>query len=177
MSSVPSPESWLEPGHETGLVISAQQGCVESYWELMQHYGRPLYRMAFALTRDREQAALITLNALVQGWRNLKHLPLGRPFLPWLLRSTRALVVGQRRRGETEGTAAAPRGRAAVFHSAFSDLSVDEQMILALSVVERLPHGAIGLVLDLPPHKALSRLSAAQERLRGRVTARQGGGA
>lgn len=176
MASVPSPESWMEPGREAGLVLSAQQGGFESYWELMQHYGRPLYRMAFALTRDREQAGLITLNALIEGWRNLKHLPVGRPLLPWLLRSVRALVVRQRRRADPPpATEAASRGRAAVFHAAFSELSTDEQMILALSVVERLPHGAIGLALEVPAHKALSRLSAARERLRARVSARQGG--
>ena len=178
MGSVPSSGSWMESGREAGLVLSAQQGSVESYWELMQHYGRPLYRMAFALTRDREQARRIAGDAFVQGWTTLRHFPIGRPLLPWLLRSVRALVVAQRRRGAADaGAGRALRGRAAVFDAAFSELSIDEQILLVLSVVERLPHGAIGLTLEVPPHRALSRLSAAQEHLRSRVAARQGGDA
>jgi len=180
VGSSPGVDTWMESGREAGLVLSAQQGSVESYWELMEHYGRPLYRMAFALTRDREQAGLTTLSALVQGWKNLKHLPVGRPYLPWMLRNLRALVVGQRRRGEA-GAGAKPeaplRGRAAAVHGAFLELSIDEQMIIALSVMERLSYGAIGHTLDLPAHKALSRLSAARERLRARVAARLGGDA
>ena len=64
-----------------------------------------------------------------------------------------------------------------MFHSAFAELSVDDQMIIALSVVERMQYAEIGMALEVPAHTALSRLSAARERLRARVSGRPRGDA
>ena len=175
MASVPSPGLWMEAGREAGLVLSATQGSVESYWELMEFYQRPLYRLAFALTRDRDEAAEVTRDTLVQGWRQLKHFQVGHPFLPWLLRTLRGLSVAARRRRAGEPLTMAGDQRARDFHAAFAELSVNEQLVLALGAVERLPHHAMGVVLEVPAHTALSQLSAARERLRVHVEARARG--
>ncbi len=177
MASAPSPGWWMEAGYEAGLVLSAQQGHVDSYLELMEHYCRPLYRLAFALTRDRELARLMTQDALIQAWKTLRHFPVGQPFPPWLLRNVRNLAIAQRRRGltETPAAGAGARSRAAVFRAAFADLGVDDQLVLALSAVEGLPYAALAAALDVKPHTALSKLSAARDRLRNGVAARQGG--
>jgi RNA polymerase sigma-70 factor (ECF subfamily) len=178
MASVPSPGLWMEAGREAGLVLSATQGSFESYWELMEHYQRPLYRLAFALTRDRDDAAQVTHETLIQGWRQLKQFQVGHPFLPWLLRTLRGLSVAARRRraGEPLPATAGPGGaRARVFRAAFAELSVNEQLVLALGAVEHLPHHAMGVMLEVPAHTALSQLSAARERLRARVAAHSKG--
>ncbi|MGH7743081.1 MAG: RNA polymerase sigma factor, partial [Candidatus Eiseniibacteriota bacterium] len=89
---------WMEAGREAGLVLSAQNGDRGAYMELVDHYSRPLHRLSYALTRQAEDAIELTHDALVYGWKNIKHLPVGRPFCPWLYRATRNLSIAVRRR-------------------------------------------------------------------------------
>jgi RNA polymerase sigma-70 factor (ECF subfamily) len=161
----------MEPGREAGLVLSAQQGDLESYWELMQHYQPRVYRVAFALTRDRAAAGRLTQDTLVGGWENLSELPVGRPLLPWLLRAMRRPLTAARCPDPGATLDAAESARARSLGAAFADLDADEQLVLALGVLDKLTFETIGLVIGVPARTVPSRLAAAREHLHARFIA------
>lgn len=162
---------WMEAGREAGLVLSAQHGDRGAYMELVDHYSRPLHRLAYALTRHPDDAVALTHDAFVHGWKNISHLPVGRPFCPWLFRATRNLSIAVRRRRAGAGESPAGPSRQRVFVAALSDLTPDEQLILALRVGERLSYQDIGATLELPARTVLARVASAREHLRARLAA------
>ena len=87
-------------------------------------------------------------------------LPVGRPFCPWLFRATRDLSIAVRRRRAGLGEATTPGpARQRAFLAALSDLTPDEQLILALRVGERLSYQEIGATCELPPRTVLARVA------------------
>jgi RNA polymerase sigma-70 factor (ECF subfamily) len=164
---------WMEAGREAGLVLSAQHGDRGAYMELVDHYSRPLHRLAHALTRHPDDAIELTHEAFVYGWKNISHLPVGRPFCPWLFRATRNLSIAVRRRRAGHGEAATTGpARQRAFLAALSDLTPDEQLVLALRVGEKLSYQDIGTTCELPTRTVLARVASARERLRTRLTVR-----
>jgi len=172
-ASMGSSGPWMEAGREAGLVLSAQHGDRAAYMELVDHYSRPLHRLAHALTRHRDDAIELTHDAFVYGWRNISHLPVGRPFCPWLFRATRNLSIAVRRRRDSHGEGAATGpARQRVFLAALSELTPDEQLVLALRVGEKLSYLDIGTTCELPTRTVLARVASAREHLRARLAAR-----
>lgn len=161
---------WMEAGREAGLVLSAQQGDRASYLELVEHYAPAIHRLAHALTPHPDDTLDLTRETLIHGWKNIKHLPVGRPLYPWLMRAARNLAVIVRRRRAGLGESA-PQGsaRERVFLGAFADLTLDEQVVLVMRVVERLPYAEIATALEVPTRTAMSRVANARERLRTRI--------
>ncbi len=68
---------WLEESEEHGLVRSALQGNRQAFLALADHYLKPVYRLAFALTRNRAVAASIAREAFGRAWFGLKGMPDG----------------------------------------------------------------------------------------------------
>lgn len=166
--------TWLSESEERGLVRSALQGNRQAFLALADHYVKPVYRLAFALTRDREAAAGITREAFGRAWFGLQGIPEGKRFFPWVLHLARNLSVAHARRhagvplahAEISSVLPADEREAAVVERATREalraLRPDEQTALALRIVERLPHEQIGELLDQPSVIALSRLSSAR---------------
>jgi RNA polymerase sigma-70 factor (ECF subfamily) len=187
----PGQGSWLEPHREAALVLAAQRGETPAYFELMRAYQQPLWRVCLTLTRDRHDAEQMLHDAARRAQRSLRQIPAGQPFFPWLVRLARALAIAQarRREGEPAFLASVKRpngeswdtGAAGAYHMAyeqrvlfaFGDLSVDEQLMLALRLFERLPYSEIASALDLPMSATMHRIAAARERLE--QAARPGG--
>ena len=172
---------WLEESEEKGLVRSTLQGNRQAFLALADHYLRPVYRLAYALTRDRDAAAGIAREAFGRAWFGLQGMPEGKRFFPWVLHLARNLSVAHARRhaGEAPVIAdvaadASAEERADVAmeratREALRALRPDEQTALALRIVERLPHEQIGALLDQPTVIALARLSSARGYLLQRV--------
>ena len=181
---MPAPNSanpWIESGREAGLLLSAQNGDVTSFCELFQVHERPLYRLCFALSRSPEAAAGLMRDCARLAWRGLKQLPVGRAFFPFLARIARNLAVAHQRRNA--GASHEPplrrpsgipwgggTGNPAIVAEeqrlllAFETLTVDEQFLLALRLLEGLSYPQIAEVLDLPLGSVMHRLQG----LRGR---------
>ncbi len=177
MASTASPSPWMEAGKESGLVLSAQRGDRDAFLELVRHYQRPIYRIAFALTRDPDDASELTKQVLAHTWKDLKHLPAGRALYPWLTRLARSLsVVVRRRRAGVPKTPPAHAAGAGISREriereqrvldAFAALAPDDQLALALRVVEKLSYEDIAASLEVPARTAMSRLASAREQLR-----------
>lgn len=172
---------WIEAGREAGLLLSAQQGDVQAFRELLRAHQRPLYRLAFGLCGRPDEAAEILYESCRLAWRSLKQLPIGRPFYPYLARIARNLAVAHRRRRAGEGGELLPHRPSGIpwggttanpalvaeeqrLYETFRALTVDEQILLTLSLVERLTYPQIAAVLDIPVGSVMHRLQG----LRGR---------
>ncbi|HET9950849.1 MAG TPA: RNA polymerase sigma factor [Candidatus Eisenbacteria bacterium] len=188
MNEARSRTPWLDEEEEAGLVRAAKQGNRHAFLALVDHYHRPLYRLAFALARRRDDAAEITRESFARAWAGIHAFPEGKRFFPWLLRMARNLSVAQARRRAGEPTAAADLSPVATQEErddaaneyrildAFRSLRPDEQMALALRVVEGLRYGAIAEWLDQPVGVTLTRLSTARGFLLAKNEERAEGG-
>lgn len=162
----------MEEARESELVQASQKGDREAYRELIRQYERPVYRLAYALTRDHEEASALAVETFTRGLAEIGRLPEGKRFFPWLLRFARNLSVTRaRRRAEAEAKAAAgtpkPAPGATVeleqrLLDALRELRPDEQMALALRIGERLPYADIAVLLEHSAGVTLSRLSSAR---------------
>lgn len=149
---------WMEPGQEAELVVAAQAGDRAAFLELARFYQRMVYRVAYAMTLDAEDAAALTRDTFVHAWQGLKGFPDRRRFLPWVLGTARNLAVTLARQRAGDGT----RFSEPPLLVAYRGLPPDEQMALALRVVERLPYTEIADLLELPSTAAIVRLSSAR---------------
>lgn len=172
---------WMEAGREAGLVLNAQRGDLDAMLELMRHYQRPLWRVCFAFARDVVEAERLAQDTARRALRNLKQLPVGQPFFPWLARLARTLAISRSRRaaGERDDSARRPDGRrwssgALGAHdlayqqhllAAFAELSVEDQMLLGLRLFERLSYADIAKVAGTAVPATMHRIAALREKI------------
>lgn len=184
MTDVEDPKSvhpiWMNAAVEEERVRAAQAGDKAAFRELARHHLRYVHRLAFALTRDPDDAADLTEEAFQRADAGIKGLPAGKRFLPWLLRITRNLSVtlSRRRAGEPalvharaweSGGATSEEIEADLrVLASLAELRPDEQMALALRVAERLPYEEIAALLDQTVAVTMGRLSNARSFLLAR---------
>jgi len=147
---------------EAGLVAAAQSGNREAYLELVRHHNRPPYRMAYAMTRNQEDAAALVRDAFLHAWDAIAQYPTGRRFFPWLLQFARKLPLTAARPN--------PTGNGDSGVDAFDSLRQEERIALALRAVERLRYEEISVLLDVTIGVVILRISQA----RGQMLARAG---
>jgi DNA-directed RNA polymerase specialized sigma24 family protein len=171
MSPQSSPIAWMELQLEQELVAAAQKGDRDSFLELVRHYQRPVYQLAFAMTRDADDAASLAQETFVRAGKGIKDLPESRRFFPWVLRIARNLAVslGRKRAGSRKSGGGDPLLRS------FEELRPDEQMALALRVVQRLKYADVAALLDTSLGAAMVRLAQARALLLGRADSAGGG--
>jgi RNA polymerase sigma-70 factor (ECF subfamily) len=167
MTSQASPIAWMDLSRETDLVAAAQRGDREAFLELVGHYQRSVYRLAFAMTRNAEDASSLAQETFVRAWKGMRDLPESRRFFPWALRIARNLAVSLARK--RAGTQKPAEGDPLL--NSFAELRPDEQMALALRVVERLRYSDIAALLDTSLGAAMVRIAQARSLLLGRTSA------
>jgi len=173
----------MEHGREAALVLAARRGELPALFELLRAFQLPLWRVCFALTRHRGECELLVQETARRAQKNIKQLPEGQSFLPWVLRLARilALTEARRRAGEPRTAVAALRpdgtrwedGTRGVIDlafeqrllTAFAALSVDEQLLLALRLFERMPYAEIANALEQPLTATMHRIAMVRERL------------
>lgn len=174
---------WMEHGREAALVLAARRGELPALFELLRAFQLPLWRVCFALTRHRGECELLVQETARRAQKNIKQLPEGQSFLPWVLRLARnlALAEARRRAGEPRTAVAALRpdgtrwedGTRGVIDvafeqrllTAFAALSLDEQLVLALRLFERMPYAEIANALEQPLTATMHRVATVRERL------------
>ena len=156
---------------EQELVDAAQKGDRDSFLELVRHYQRPVYQLAYAMTRNTGDAASLAQETFVRAGKGLKDLPESRRFFPWVLRIARNLAVSLARK---RAGSQRPGGSDRLLRS-FEELRPDEQMALALRVVQRLKYADIATLLDTSLGAAMVRLAQARALLLGRGESAEGG--
>jgi len=156
----------MDAGREVELVAAAKEGNLGAYLDLVRHYQRPVYRLAYAMARDESAAAVLAQNTFVRAWKEIRDFPEGRRFFPWLLRMARGIFAGMS--SPVEDGLARPEGspgpeqRGRELIAAFVHLRPFEQMALSLRTVERLSYEEIASLLETSFGVTVLRLSQAR---------------
>ena len=152
----------MDPAVEVDLVGAAQSGDRAAFLKLVSHYKGPVYRILFALTRSADDSAELAQEAFVRGWHSMPEFPTGRRFFPWILRIARNLPATLAARGPDRDAEDPLLG-------AFGELRADDQVAIALCLVERLRYEEIAAALDVPVAVAILRISQARGLLMSQV--------
>ncbi len=185
----------MEPGEESALVLAAQGGDPSAFGQIVRHYQRSIYRIAYGLTRNASDADDLAQETFVRAYQAIGRFRVGEPLYPWLSRIAVNLAFTlfrqRRRRPETPLEPMLEAGRQWAgdddpvenvaqeeqhrhLAAAFDQLSSEHQVVLTLRVVEGLSYDAIAQTLGVPAGTVMSRLSRARSELKTRLAARTG---
>ena len=145
----------MDTAREAELLAAAQSGDRAAFLELVAHYKGPIYRILFALTRSADDSAELAQEAFVRAWHSMSEFPTGRRFFPWVVKIARNLPATLAARGPDRDAEDPLLG-------AFGELRADDQVAIALCLVERLGYEEIAALLDVPVSVAILRISQAR---------------
>lgn len=173
------------------LVRRCQAGDIEAFEPLVEKYRQRVWRLAYEILRDREEAWDCAQEAFVRAYQSLPSFRGGSAFYTWLFRITVNLATDRYRsrgaRARAFGTEPVPEeewertlvdreaapDREAIraeqrerIHRALDALPLKSRTIIMLSDVEGLSYREMAEVLDCPIGTVMSRLHNARQRLR-----------
>ncbi|RPJ43239.1 MAG: RNA polymerase subunit sigma-24, partial [Chloroflexi bacterium] len=73
---------------EGDWVRAACQGDAQAWEQLVQIYQQPIFRLAYLLLGDADDAEDVAQETLIRAYRSLGSFDPSRPLRPWLLRIT-----------------------------------------------------------------------------------------
>jgi RNA polymerase sigma-70 factor, ECF subfamily len=176
---------------DQGLVERSQGGDLAAFETLVEKYRQRVWRLAFNVLRDREEAWDVAQEAFIRAWQALASFRGQSAFYTWLFRiamnaasdrlrqrGARGRAFGTERVGEEEmertmaDTDETPEERAARVEQraridkALATLSDHHRTIIMLSDLEGLSYREIAEVLEIPMGTVMSRLHNARKKLR-----------
>ncbi len=180
------------PGDETAaLIVRCLAGEQRAYVELYDFYSGLIYRLAYSLLGDREDAEEVLQDSFEYAFRRLDHFdPRKSAFKTWLYRIAVSRCRNKRRRkwlpsfslsvfdgDEPRDPAATPPDERALLSeqqrevwAAVGGLSPKLREVAILRYYGGLPYAEIGQVLGIPPKTAESRMRLAHQALRERLS-------
>jgi DNA-directed RNA polymerase specialized sigma24 family protein len=166
---------WTEPGRDPELAHAAQRGDLAELFTLLREYRRELWRVCLALTLDRRCAERLFHDTLLRAAKNLRSVPNGAAFLPWLVRLAVHLASSARRADggrdttaptpEALGTALTEAERAVLLE--FARLPEADRFLVALASVERLPYAELAAVSKKEVTMVMHQLAMLRVRIAG----------
>ena len=173
------------PLEDADLVRRAREGDDDAYEDLVKRYGPIAFRVAWLVTRDRDEAEDAAQEAFVKAYYALPRFRTEAPFRPWLLKivanEARNRARSDRRRQGLALRAAAVSDRDAAPSPETVALAFEdrEALVAALNRLDPRDREVIGYrfllglseaetaeVLEVRPGTAKSRLSRAMAKLR-----------
>jgi RNA polymerase sigma-70 factor (ECF subfamily) len=176
---------------DQAFIERCRNGDVAAFEPLVEKYRDRVWRLAFNVLRDREDAWDVTQEAFIRAWQALPSFRGQSAFYTWLFRIVVNVASDRARqraaRGRAFGTERVPEeewDRAMVDQSAAPDdearraeereritralaaLPEHHRTIIMLSDLEGLSYREIAEVLDIPMGTVMSRLHNARKRLR-----------
>lgn len=174
---------------EPDLIRRAQAGDDDAYAVLVRQHEEVIFRLAYLIVGDADDAADVAQEAFIRAHRNLKRFDASRPLRPWLLHIAANLARNRRRSlgrygamlgrvftlaprvapsAEVENTQAQ---QSEALWQAIRRLDRRDQQIIYLRYMLELSVEETAQVLDVQPGTVKSRLSRALDRLREVVLA------
>src|SRR5688572_8255195 len=176
---------------DQALIERCRNGDVAAFEPLVAKYRDRVWRLAFNVLRDREEAWDTAQEAFIKAWQALPSFRGQSAFYTWLFRIAMNVATDRTRqraaRGRAFGTERVPEedwerlmpdqgagpddaaGRAEErerITRALAALSESHRAIIMLSDLEGLSYREIAEVLDIPMGTVMSRLHNARKRLR-----------
>lgn len=166
------------------LIERARHGDQTAWEALVREHQQALFRLAYLLLGDADEAEDIAQEAFVRAFRALERFDPARPLRPWLLRIVTNLAHNRRRavgrylaallragRIEPEpisaiGERSGQQWEAQTLWQAVRRLRADDQRIIYLRYFLDLSEAETAAVLDIAPGTVKSRLHRATQRLR-----------
>lgn len=93
----------MQPSSDEQLVVRLKAGDAEAFGELYERYRPRVYRFAFKLLRDGDQAEDIVQETFLKAQRSIHTLHQNHSLVSWLLSITRNEVYGQLRKTRSNG--------------------------------------------------------------------------
>jgi RNA polymerase sigma-70 factor (ECF subfamily) len=188
---VPSTGTFV-PWDEGDVVTQAKTRSETAFEQLVEHYERRAFRLAWRITRNHEDAEDVVQNAFVKAFQNLADFRGDSRFYTWLVRITinEALMKIRRRHSnevsidepihadatsdpiQIEDQAANPEQRYSqhevqrILAATINDLEPSHRSVLQLRDVEGLSTQQTAQALDLTPSAVKTRLQRARMKLR-----------
>jgi RNA polymerase sigma-70 factor (ECF subfamily) len=171
---------------EQDLIARAQRGEVQAYEQLVQEYEQIAFRVAYLITHEEHEAADAAQDAFLRAYRALGSFKRGQPLRPWLLRivtntALNRIQAAQRRERMTERYTrqviiengglsieglAVKREQQQRLLAAVSQLTPDQQALIALRYFLELPEAEVAEALKIPRGTVKSRLHRTLVKLR-----------
>lgn len=173
---------------ETTLVRQAAHGDAAAWEALMHAHQEPVFRFAYLLLGDPDDAEDIAQESFLRAWKHLERFDLTRPFRPWLLSITANLASNRRRSAgryfasllrtfRDEPTSmrieetSAKKIEAHELWRAVQTLNPADQQVIYLRYFLDLPVHETAQVLQVAEGTVKSKLSRALEKLRSIIQA------
>src|SRR5437667_8236729 len=178
---------------ETALIERCRAGDVAAFEPLVEKYRQRVWRLAYNILRDREEAWDVAQEAFIKAFQALPSFRGQSAFYTWLYRIAMNVAADRGRSRGTEGrafgtervpeedwervlpdqnpgdespdAAAARTEERAKIMKALDTLSEDHRRIVMLSDLEGLSYREIAETLDIPMGTVMSRLHNARKRL------------
>lgn len=171
---------------ESELIRLAQCGDAGAYEQLVQRHQEPVFRLAYLMCGDPDEAEDIAQDALIAAYRALPRFDCERPLRPWLLKITANTARNRRRslgrylsalkRWAADSTIEADAEaqatdllEAQALLGAVRRLNDADQAVIYLRYYLGLTVDEAAQALDIEPGTVKSRLSRALDRLRTSV--------
>ncbi len=167
---------------DADLVRRAREGDHTAWSALIQQHQEALFRLAYLLLGDADEAEDVTQETFIRAFRMLHRFDTNRPLRPWLLRIASNLAHNQRRGAsrhlaalnrfyqsklvESSGPEYEQEVEARALWQAVRRLDTKDQHVIYLRYFLDLPVPEVAETLDIPPGTVKSRLNCALERLR-----------
>jgi RNA polymerase sigma-70 factor (ECF subfamily) len=178
---------------DAALIERCRAGDIAAFEPLVEKYRQRVWRLAYNVLRDREEAWDVAQEAFVRAWQALPNFRGQSAFYTWLFRIVMNVAADRARsraaRGRAFGTeripeedwdrvlidqpanaspdaAAAGAQERARIERALATLSDDHRRIVVLSDIEGLSYKEIADVLEIPMGTVMSRLHNARKRLK-----------
>lgn len=170
------------------LIAQAVRGDTDAYEQIVQQHQEAVFRLAYALLGDVQDAQDVAQDTFIRAYRQLDRFDTARPLRPWLLQIARNLTRN-RQRAAGRYLAALQRAFAARPRSAYSAASAErehdqrwevralwdairqlpapDQEVITLRYLLDLSTQETAEILGVQPGTVKSRLSRALDRLRG----------
>lgn len=168
---------------DANLVDRARKGDQRAFGALVSRHQEVAFRVAYLVSRDRDDAADAAQQAFIKAYRALGRFRAGSPFRPWLLQIATNEARNLRRAAGARGRLALRVGfepdvgespeahveameRRSELLTALDRCRHEDQEIIAYRFFLGLNEAETASALDCPPGTAKSRLSRALGRLR-----------
>lgn len=165
------------------LIHSTLDGDREAFGRLMLRYARRIYRAAYFIVRNLEDAKDITQETVYRAYRGLERFDVTKPFYPWLHQIARNLSLNYIARAEhgnvglpeedlvatrvVDPEAAAVRSEEmAELYRAIDMLNPDHREIIMLKHFGDCSYAEIATILGIPLGTVMSRLYNARMKLK-----------
>jgi len=173
---------------ESKLIQRARQGDQAAWVDLVTAHQQALFRLAYLILGDPQDAQDVTQEAFIRAYRHLSGFKKGYPLRPWLLRITANLARNRQRSlgrywaaltrfrrsqdeipSNTLEKISARKNQSELLWQAIRQLRPSDQEIIYLRYFLELPVSETAQVLKISPGTVKSRLHRSLQRLESMI--------